>query len=92
MGDDAGAIVGLRVFVTGGGCSGFQYGFSFAQSTDEDDTIFKHGNVDLIVDPMSFQYLVGSTVDFKTDIHGSQFVIQNPNATNSCGCGKSFSV
>ena len=92
MGDDAGAIVGLRVFVTGGGCSGFQYGFSFAQSADEDDTIFKHGNVDLIVDPMSFQYLVGSTVDFKTDIHGSQFVIQNPNATSSCGCGKSFSV
>lgn len=92
MGDDASSVVGLRVFVTGGGCSGFQYGFSFAQSKDDDDTVFPHGTVNLVVDPMSFQYLVGSTVDFQTDIHGSQFLIQNPNATSSCGCGKSFSV
>lgn len=92
MGEDAANVVGLRVFVTGGGCSGFQYGFSFAQSQDDDDTIFEHGAIKLVVDPMSFQYLVGSTVDFQTDIHGSQFAIQNPNATNSCGCGKSFTV
>lgn len=94
MGEDASAVVGLRVFVTGGGCSGFQYGFSFAQSLDEDDAVFPHGDVvKLVVDPMSYQYLVGATVDYVTDLHGSQFLIQNnPNASTSCGCGNSFSV
>lgn len=93
MGDASSKVVGLRVFVTGGGCSGFSYGFSFVQGqAEEDDTIFDHGRVKILVDPMSFQYLVGATVDYKTDLHGSQFSIQNnPNATTTCGCGNSFS-
>ena len=92
MGDDAVGIVGLRVFVTGGGCSGFQYGFSFAQTKDDDDAMFTTDGINIVVDPLSYQYLVGATVDFKTDIHGSQFTLQNPNATSGCGCGKSFTV
>jgi iron-sulfur cluster insertion protein len=92
MGDEAASIAGLRVFVTGGGCSGFQYGFSFATNQEEDDTVFDHSGVKILVDPMSLQYLASATVDFQTDIHGSQFIIQNPNATSSCGCGKSFSA
>ncbi|HLU04626.1 MAG TPA: iron-sulfur cluster insertion protein ErpA [Advenella sp.] len=82
----------LRVFVQGGGCSGFQYGFTFDEVVNEDDTTIDKNGVQLLVDPMSFQYLVGAEIDYKEDIEGSQFVIRNPNATTTCGCGSSFSV
>ena len=82
----------LRVFVQGGGCSGFQYGFTFDDAVNEDDTLFEKNGVTLLVDSMSFQYLVGAEIDYKEDIHGSQFVIKNPNATTTCGCGSSFSA
>ena len=82
----------LRVFVQGGGCSGFQYGFTFDEDVNEDDTTLEKNGVSLLVDPMSFQYLVGAEIDYKEDIEGSQFVIRNPNATTTCGCGSSFSV
>ena len=82
----------LRVFVTGGGCSGFQYGFTFDEDVAEDDTIVEREGVSLVVDAMSFQYLVGSEVDYQEGLEGSRFVIKNPNATTTCGCGSSFSV
>lgn len=82
----------LRVFVQGGGCSGFQYGFTFDEATNDDDTQIDKSGVQLLVDPMSFQYLVGAEIDYKEDIEGAQFVIRNPNATTTCGCGSSFSV
>lgn len=82
----------LRVFVQGGGCSGFQYGFTFDDVVGEDDFIIEKVGVKILVDSMSYQYLLGSTVDYKEDIIGSQFVIQNPNAQSTCGCGSSFSV
>lgn len=82
----------LRVFVTGGGCSGFSYGFTFDEQVSDDDTAVEKSGVTLLVDPMSFQYLVGSEVDYKEGLQGSQFVIKNPNATTTCGCGSSFSV
>jgi iron-sulfur cluster insertion protein len=82
----------LRVFVQGGGCSGFQYGFTFDEAINEDDTSFEKNGVTLLVDSMSFQYLVGAEIDYKEDINGSQFVIKNPNATTTCGCGSSFSA
>jgi iron-sulfur cluster insertion protein len=82
----------LRVFVQGGGCSGFQYGFTFDEDINEDDTQFEKNGVTLIVDSMSYQYLVGAEIDYKEDINGSQFVIKNPNATTTCGCGSSFSA
>ena len=82
----------LRVFVQGGGCSGFQYGFTFDDVSDEDDTVIEKGGVQLLVDPMSFQYLVGAEIDFKDDLEGAQFVIRNPNASTTCGCGSSFTV
>lgn len=82
----------LRVFVTGGGCSGFQYGFTFDEDTAEDDTIVEREGVSLVVDAMSFQYLVGSEVDYQEGLEGSRFVIKNPNATTTCGCGSSFSI
>jgi len=82
----------LRVFVQGGGCSGFQYGFTFDETVNEDDTVLDKDGVQLLVDPMSFQYLVGAEIDYKEDIEGSQFVIRNPNASTTCGCGSSFSV
>ena len=82
----------LRVFVQGGGCSGFQYGFTFDETVNEDDTQVSKGNVTLLIDSMSFQYLVGAEIDYKEDINGSQFVIKNPNATTTCGCGSSFSA
>ena len=77
----------LRVFVQGGGCSGFQYGFTFDEAVNEDDTLVTKGNVTLLIDSMSFQYLVGAEIDYKEDINGSQFVIKNPNATTTCCCG-----
>jgi len=82
----------LRVFVQGGGCSGFQYGFTFDENTQEGDTVVEKNGVKLLIDPMSFQYLVGAEIDYKEDLQGSQFVIRNPNATTTCGCGSSFSA
>ena len=81
----------LRVFIQGGGCSGFQYGFSFDEVVSEDDTTIDKYGVQLLIDPMSFQYLVGAEIDFKDDLEGAQFVIRNPNANTTCGCGSSFS-
>ncbi|MCE1244233.1 iron-sulfur cluster insertion protein ErpA [Oryzomicrobium sp.] len=82
----------LRVFVTGGGCSGFQYGFTFDEEVNEDDTSMEKNGVTLLIDPMSYQYLVGAEIDYTEGLEGSQFVIKNPNATSTCGCGSSFSV
>jgi iron-sulfur cluster insertion protein len=81
----------LRVFITGGGCSGFQYGFTFEEDISEDDTKVEKNGVTLLIDPASYQYLVGAEIDFTDSIEGSQFVIRNPNATTTCGCGSSFS-
>lgn len=81
----------LRVFITGGGCSGFQYGFTFEEDVSEEDTKIEKGGVTLLIDPASYQYLVGAEIDFTDGIEGSQFVIRNPNATTTCGCGSSFS-
>lgn len=80
----------LRVFVQGGGCSGFQYGFTFDETVNDDDTTILKEGVELLVDPMSFQYLVGAEIDYKDDLDGAQFVIRNPNANTTCGCGSSF--
>ena len=82
----------LRVFVTGGGCSGFQYGFTFDEAAADDDTVIEKNGVTLLVDPMSYQYLVGAEIDYSEGLEGSQFVIKNPNASSTCGCGSSFSV
>jgi iron-sulfur cluster insertion protein len=82
----------LRVFVQGGGCSGFQYGFTFDEVTNEDDTAMVKNGVTLLIDSMSYQYLVGAEIDYKEDLEGAQFVIKNPNAQTTCGCGSSFSV
>ncbi len=82
----------LRVYVTGGGCSGFQYGFDFADSVADDDTLIEIDDVAMVVDPLSYQYLVGSTVDFEEGLAGARFLIKNPNATSTCGCGASFMV
>jgi len=82
----------LRVFVTGGGCSGFQYGFTFDEIANDDDTKVEKSGVTLLVDPMSYQYLVGAEIDYVESLEGSQFTIKNPNAVSTCGCGSSFSV
>ena len=82
----------LRVFVTGGGCSGFQYGFTFDEVRNEDDTVMEKNGVELLIDPMSYQYLVGAEIDYTEGLEGAQFVIKNPQATSTCGCGSSFSV
>ena len=82
----------LRVFVTGGGCSGFQYGFSFDEEVAEDDTLVETLGVSLVIDPMSVVYLEGAEIDYRDDVNGAQFVIRNPNATTTCGCGSSFAV
>jgi len=82
----------LRVFISGGGCSGFQYGFTFDEEIGEGDTIVENEGVKLLVDPMSFQYLSGAEIDYSEGMEGAQFVIRNPNATTTCGCGSSFSV
>jgi len=82
----------LRVFVAGGGCSGFQYGFTFDDSKEEGDSSVENQGVTLVVDPMSVQYLMGAEIDYKEDLQGAQFVIRNPNATTTCGCGSSFTV
>ena len=82
----------LRVFVAGGGCSGFQYGFTFDEELQDGDTQVENQGVMLLVDPMSIQYLMGAEIDYKEDIEGAQFIIRNPNAATTCGCGSSFSV
>ena len=82
----------LRVYVTGGGCSGFSYVFNFAENANEDDAEFSNGDVTMLVDSLSYQYLVGSVVDYLEGLEGSRFVVQNPNATTTCGCGSSFSI
>jgi iron-sulfur cluster insertion protein len=82
----------LRVFVNGGGCSGFQYGFTFDEDQNDDDFLIERNTVKVLIDEMSYQYLVGATIDYIENIHGSQFSINNPNATTTCGCGSSFSV
>lgn len=81
----------LRVFVTGGGCSGFQYGFTFDENEGDGDTAVENAGVKLLIDPMSFQYMVGAEIDYTEGLEGAQFVIRNPNATTTCGCGSSFS-
>lgn len=82
----------LRVFVSGGGCSGFQYGFTFDEKTEEGDSRVENQGVTLLIDPMSVQYLMGAEIDYKEDLQGAQFIIRNPNAATTCGCGSSFSV
>lgn len=82
----------LRVFISGGGCSGFQYGFTFDETINDGDTAVEQCGVTLLIDPMSFQYLVGAEIDYTEGLQGEQFVIRNPNATTTCGCGSSFSA
>ncbi len=90
--EEGNADLKLRVFVSGGGCSGFQYGFTFDEVTNEDDTVLDKNGVQLLIDAMSFQYLVGAEIDYQEGLDGAQFVIKNPGATSTCGCGSSFSV
>ena len=90
--DEGNDALKLRVYVTGGGCSGFQYGFTFDELINEDDMVMEKNGVQLLVDAMSFQYLVGAEIDYREDIQGAQFVIKNPGASSTCGCGSSFSV
>jgi iron-sulfur cluster insertion protein len=82
----------LRVFVSGGGCSGFQYGFTFDENVNDGDTAVENAGVTLLIDPLSYQYLVGAEIDYTEGLEGAQFVIRNPNATTTCGCGSSFST
>ena len=82
----------LRVFISGGGCSGFQYGFTFDETMEDGDSQVENQGVKLVVDPMSIQYLMGAEIDYKEDLQGAQFIIRNPNAQTTCGCGSSFSV
>lgn len=90
--EEGNAELKLRVFVTGGGCSGFQYGFTFDEVQNEDDTVMQKNGVTLLIDPMSYQYLVGAEIDYTEGLEGAQFVIKNPNATSTCGCGSSFNA
>ena len=85
-------VVGLRVFVQGGGCSGFQYGFTFEDEIGEDDAVLEQGGIKFLVDELSYQYLVGSVIDYKKEVFGSRFEISNPNVSTTCGCGSSFGV
>jgi iron-sulfur cluster insertion protein len=90
--EEGNAELKLRVFVTGGGCSGFQYGFTFEEAASDDDTPMHENGVTLLIDPMSLQYLTGAEIDYQENAEGAQFVIKNPNATSTCGCGSSFSA
>jgi len=90
--EEGNAELKLRVFVSGGGCSGFQYGFTFDEVQNDDDTVMEKNGVMLLIDPMSYQYLSGAEIDYSEGLEGAQFVIKNPNATSTCGCGSSFSV
>ena len=82
----------LRVYITGGGCSGFQYGFTFDEKINDGDTVVEKSGVTMVIDPMSLQYLVGGSVDYTEGLEGSRFTVTNPNATTTCGCGSSFSI
>ena len=82
----------LRVYITGGGCSGFQYGFTFYEKVNEGDLTVENAGVQLVIDPMSLQYLIGGTIDYTEGLEGSRFVVNNPNASSTCGCGSSFSI
>lgn len=90
--EEGNAELKLRVFVTGGGCSGLQYGFTFDEAVNDDDTVMEKNGVSLLIDPMSYQYLIGAEIDYSEGLEGAQFVIKNPNASSTCGCGSSFSV
>ena len=90
--EEGNANLKLRVFVTGGGCSGFQYGFSFDDEVQEDDTVIENKGASLLVDPLSYQYLVGAKIDYLEGLEGSRFVVDNPRASTTCGCGASFSI
>lgn len=90
--DESNPDLKLRVYISGGGCSGFQYGFTFDEDVEEGDSQVENQGVTLIVDPMSVQYLMGAEIDYTEDLSGAQFVIRNPNATTTCGCGQSFTV
>lgn len=90
--EEGNAGLKLRVYITGGGCSGFSYGFTFDEHVNDDDTRVSNGDVELLVDAMSIQYLGGSQVDYEQGLMGSRFVVSNPNATSTCGCGSSFSI
>ena len=90
--EDSGSELNLRVFVTGGGCNGFSYGFTLDNEVCADDTLLKQGGINLVIDSMSFPYLVGARVDYLEDLNGSRFYVDNPNASSTCGCGNSFSV
>lgn len=90
--DEENSSLKLRVYITGGGCSGFQYGFTFDENTADDDMLIEKGGVGAVIDSMSYQYLVGSEIDYTEGLEGSRFVVNNPNATTTCGCGASFSV
>lgn len=92
LAEEANPNLKLRVFVSGGGCSGFQYGFTFDENVNDGDTAVENGGVTLLIDPMSYQYLAGAEIDYTEGIEGAQFVIRNPNAATTCGCGSSFSV
>jgi len=90
--EEGNARLNLRVYVTGGGCSGFQYGFAFDETINEDDTRIEKDGVTLLIDSMSFQYLVGAEIDYEDGLEGARFLIKNPNAATTCGCGSSFSM
>lgn len=90
--EEGNADLKLRVYVTGGGCSGFQYGFAFDEVAAEDDAVVEQGGVSLLVDSMSYPFLMGARVDYQEDLQGAKFVVENPNAASTCGCGASFSM
>lgn len=90
--DEGNDNLNLRVYISGGGCSGFQYGFTFDEERSDDDTVVEKKGVHLLIDPMSVQYLFGAKIDYLEDLQGARFVIENPNASTTCGCGSSFSV
>lgn len=90
--EDGNPALKLRVYITGGGCAGFSYGFDLTNTLADDDIVIEHSNTGMVIDPLSYQYLVGSEIDYKEGLAGSMFVINNPNATTTCGCGSSFSV
>jgi iron-sulfur cluster insertion protein len=90
--DEGNQDLKLRVFITGGGCSGFSYGFTFDDDVADDDAVVETNGVTMLIDAMSYQYLAGSEVDFKEDLQGAQFTVENPNAESTCGCGNSFAI
>ncbi len=92
IGEEGKPELKLRVYVTGGGCSGFQYGFSFDEQVNEDDTVVRNDGAELLVDPLSIQYLTGSSIDYVEGLQGSRFIVENPLAATTCGCGMSFSI